>query len=559
MDNDSEAHKRISEAYNRWDEGTQETPSTPEGGRFLNDSGIEIKNLYTPADLSEFDYERDLGFPGEYPYTRGIYPTMHRGRRWTMRQVSGLQSAKGTNERLRYLQSIGQTGLNVVFDVPTHRGYDPDDPMADGEVGKNGVPIANLDDMLALLDGIDLDRLSISVVESSSTVIIMAYFVAATKKLGYDVSKVAGSIQNDVLKEYTGVGSSFIFPPKAGFKLAEDVIEYCAGNMPKFHLVTVNTHCTRENGTDAVQEAAIGLSSAFAYLEGAVERGVDLSTVARRMSFHVSCDSDFFEDIAKIRAMRRIWANRLRNHYGAPDERAWRFKCSVQTAGRTLTAQEADNNIIRTALQALAGVLSGAQSIHTNSLDEPLGLPTDRAVRIALRTQQILAEETGVANTIDPLGGSYYLESLTNDIEARTLAMIEEIESVGVLAGVESGWFRREIYRVDTERARQVAAGEKIVVGVNKYRLEEEIPIEVLVVEQEYEEEQKRKIKLFREGRSNLEERQELLDRVRRAATRDLNTIPPLIAAAEAGCTTGEMADVLKEVYGEWTPGWVLG
>jgi methylmalonyl-CoA mutase N-terminal domain/subunit len=251
-----------------------------------------------------------------------------------MRQVSGLQSAAGTNERLRYLQSIGQTGLNVVFDVPTHRGFDPDDPMAMGEVGKNGVPVANLDDMLALLDGLDLDRLSISVVESSSTVIIMAFFVAAVRKLGFDVSKVAGSIQNDALKEYTGVGSSFIFPPRAGFKLAEDVIEYCANNMPKFHLVTVNTHCTRENGTDAVQEAAIGLSSAFAYLEGAVERGVDLSTVARRISFHVSCDSDFFEDIAKIRAMRRIWANRLRNHYGAADERAWRF---VMPAWRSST------------------------------------------------------------------------------------------------------------------------------------------------------------------------------------------------------------------------------
>jgi methylmalonyl-CoA mutase N-terminal domain/subunit len=396
-----------------------------------------------------------------------------------------LQSAAGTNERLRYLQSIGQTGLNVVFDTPTHRGYDPDDPMAMGEVGKNGVPVANLGDMLALLDGLDLDELSISVVESSSTVIIMAYFVAAARQLGFDVSQIAGSIQNDALKEYTGVGSSFIFPPRAGFKLAEDVIEFCANNMPKFHLVTVNTHCTRENGTDAVQEAAIGLSSAFAYLEGAVERGVDLSTVARRISFHVSCDSDFFEDIAKIRAMRRIWAKRLRDHYGAPDERAWRFKCSVQTAGRTLTAQEADNNIIRTAYQALAGVLAGAQSIHTNSLDEPLGLPTDRAVRIALRTQQILAEETGVANTIDPLGGSYYLENLTNDIEERVLAMIEEIESFGVLEGVENGWFREEIYRVDAERARQVEAGEKVVVGVNKYRLDEEIPTDVLVVEQE--------------------------------------------------------------------------
>jgi|TARA_B100001971_G_C18264100_1_gene590077 methylmalonyl-CoA mutase N-terminal domain/subunit len=523
-----------------------------------NDSSIEIQPIYTPTDLEGSDYLNDLGFPGEFPFTRGIYPSMYRGRHWTMRQVSGLKSAEGTNERLLYLQSIGQTGLNVVFDLPTHRGYDPDHPMALGEVGKNGVPISCLEDMVALLRGIDLNKLSISVVESSSTAIIMAFFVAAIKQLGFQEEVVAGSIQNDVLKEYIGVGSSFIFPPKAGFKLAEDVIEYCTKNMPKFHLVTVNTHCTRENGTDAVQEAAIGLASAFAYLEGAIERGLEVNDVAGRISFHVSCDSDFFEDIAKIRAMRRIWANRLRYHYMATEERSWKLKCSVQTAGRTLTAQEADNNIVRTAFQALAGVLAGAQSIHTNSLDEPIGLPTERAVRIALRTQQIIAEETGVTNTIDPLGGSYYLECMTNEIESRTLRMISDIEEIGVIAGIENGWFREKIYSTDAKRAALTELGEKVVVGVNKYRLDTDVPTDVLIIDQGYEEEQVLRIIQFRDNRTNDTERSEMLETVRSAAIADTNIIESLIAAVEVGCTMGEMAEVLKDVYGEWDPGWKL-
>jgi methylmalonyl-CoA mutase N-terminal domain/subunit len=559
---DSAAVDRVERTRAAWDASVRRPAVEREGelkARFENDSRIEIVPVYTPGDISDFDYERDLGFPGQYPFTRGIYPTMHRGRMWTMRQVSGLESPEGTNERLRYLQSLGQTGLNVVFDLPTHRGYDPDHPLALGEVGKNGVPAAKLEDMVHLLEGLDLNQLSISVVESSSTVIILAYFVAAARSLGFDIAQISGSIQNDVLKECTGVGSSFIFPPRAGFKLAEDVIEFCAQNMPRFNLVTVNSHCTRENGADAVQEAAISLASAFTYLEGGMARGVDVSDVARRISFHVSCDSDFFEDIAKIRAMRRIWARQLREHYGAKDERAWRFRCSVQTAGRTLTAQEAENNIIRTAFQALAGVLAGAQSIHTNSLDEPLGLPTDRAVRIALRTQQIIAYETGVANTADPLGGSYYVEWLTNEIERRTLDMIAEIAAQGgVLDGIESGWFREQIYEVDGRRFDEIESGERVVVGVNKFRLDEDVPADVLVIDQRYEEEQRQRIKAYREGRKNQDGLAAALAEVRLAAAQDRNTIPALIVAAEAGCTTGEMADALREVYGEWKPEWVL-
>jgi methylmalonyl-CoA mutase N-terminal domain/subunit len=518
-------------------------------------SGREPHALYGPDPEDEAAWaahDENLGYPGEFPFTRGPYPSMYRGKHWTMRQFAGFGSAADTNRRYKYLLQHGQTGLSVAFDMPTLMGYDADDPLALGEVGRCGVAISSLEDMETLFDGIPLDEVSTSMTINGPAAIIWAMYVAAAEKRGVPRAQLRGTIQNDILKEYIAQ-KEYLFPPEPSMGLVVDTIEFAAKEMPQWHAVSVSGYHIREAGSTAAQELAFTLADGFAYVEASMARGLDIDSFAPRLSFFFNAHADFFEELCKFRAARRIYAKRMRNRYGAKNPASWRLRTHAQTAGCSLTAQQPENNIIRTAYQALSAVLGGTQSLHTNSMDETLALPTEKAVKIALRTQQVLAHETGVADVIDPLGGSWYVEQLTDELEAQAEEYFRRIDEIGgVVPAIEKGFFQQEIGHASYRFQKALDEKKYIQVGVNGFvEPEGESPIEILRITQETEDEQVRRVRALRERRDD-EAVSAALAEVRRAATARENMMPSFLEAVRAYATLGEIVGVCKEVYGEY-------
>ncbi len=512
---------------------------------------VERKPIYTPADVAGFDVERQLGAPGAYPFTRGIHPTMYRGKLWTMRQFAGFGSAEDTNRRYKFLLEHGQTGLSVAFDFPTLMGYDSDHSRAEGEVGKCGVAISSLADMEALFRGIPLDQVSTSMTINGPAAILFCFYVAAAEKQGVSIDKLRGTVQNDILKEYMAQ-HAWVYPVEPALKVIVDMFDWCATHTPLWNTISISGYHIREAGATAAQELAFTLANGFTYVERGAARGLDVDSFASRLSFFWDIHNDFFEEIAKLRAARRIWARHMRERYGAKEPRSWMMRFHSQTAGVTLTAQQPLNNIVRVAYQALAAVLGGTQSLHTNSLDETLALPTEQAVQVALRTQQILAHETGVAEVIDPLGGSYYLEALTDQLEREAEGLFAEISSVGgVVRGIEAGWFQRQIAQSAAVFQRQVEASGKVIVGVNEFLSDEDHPVEILKVSNDAEDGQKRRMATLRAQRDNaLVERR--LEALRQAAEADRNVIGPMLDCARAYATLFEIRHALERVWGAY-------
>jgi methylmalonyl-CoA mutase N-terminal domain/subunit len=514
-------------------------------------SGLENEPLYTPDNV-EIDYERDLGYPGVYPYTRGVYPSMYRGRLWTMRQFAGFGTAEETNVRFRYLLEHGQTGLSTAFDMPTLMGYDSDHPKSLGEVGREGVAVDSLEDMEQLFSGIPLDEVSTSMTINAPAAMLLAFYICLAEEQGVARERLRGTIQTDILKEYIAQ-KEWIFPPEPSMRLCVDMIEFCAREVPLWHPVSISGYHIREAGSTAAQELAFTLADGFAYVEAALARGLDVDDFAPRLSFFFNAHIDFFEEIGKYRAARRIWAKELRERYGARNPRSWLMRFHTQTAGVSLTAQQPELNIVRTALEALAAVLGGTQSLHTNSFDEALALPTEHAVKIALRTQQVIAHETGVVNTIDPLGGSYYVEALTNRLEAEAYEYFERIRALGgVVPAIKENFFQREIADASFRYQREVEGGERVVVGVNRYEEPEEKAIEILEIDQALEAKQIERVRALR-GRRDSAAVEEALARLKREAGEDgANLMPAIIDASKAYATMGEMCESLREVWGIW-------
>ena len=518
---------------------------------FTTMSGIEVDPLSTP-DTVEVDYERDLGYPGVYPYTRGVYPSMYRGRLWTMRQFAGFGTAAETNRRFHYLIEHGQTGLSTAFDMPSLMGYDSDHPKSLGEVGREGVAIDSLEDMERLFDGIPLDQVSTSMTINAPAAILLAFYICVAEEQGVPAEKLRGTIQTDILKEYIAQ-KEWIFPPEPSMRLCIDMIEYCATEAPQWHPVSISGYHIREAGSTAAQELAFTLADGFAYVEAALERGLDIDSFAPRLSFFFNAHIDFFEEIAKYRAARRIWAREMRERYGAKEERSWLMRFHTQTAGVSLTAQQPEVNIVRTALEALAAVLGGTQSLHTNSFDEALALPTEHAVKLALRTQQVIAHETGVASSIDPLGGSYFVEELTNRLEAEAYEYFDRIRALGgVVAAIKQNFFQQEIADASFQFQSEVERGERVIVGVNRYQESEERPIELLHVDPALETQQIASVQALR-GRRDSAAVEAALARLKAdAATEDTNLMPAILDASRAYVTMGEMCDALRDVWGVW-------
>lgn len=538
--------------YAAWKAKTEEllkkVPERKEA--FTTSSGIEVERLYLPKNPDEAYLEK-LGFPGEYPFTRGIQPTMYRGKFWTMRQYAGYGTAEETNRRFRYLLEQGQTGLSVAFDLPTQIGYDSDHPMALGEVGKVGVAIDSLEDMEALFEGIPLDHVSTSMTINAPAAILLAMYIAVAEKQGVPADKLAGTIQNDILKEYIARGT-YIFPPKPSMRLITDIFAYCSAHVPKWNTISISGYHIREAGSTAVQEVAFTLANAIAYVEAALAAGLEVDQFAPRLAFFFNAHNHFFEEIAKFRAARRMWAKIMKERFGAKNPRSMMLRFHTQTGGSTLTAQQPDNNIVRVALQALAAVLGGTQSLHTNARDEALALPTEESARIALRTQQIIAYETGVADTVDPLGGSYYVEALTDRIEEEAWAYIRKIDELGgAVAAIEQGFPQREIRKAAYETQRKIESGELVVVGVNKFRLENEKQPELLRVDPAIAEKQKAKLERLRQKRDNALVAKRL-EALRKAARGTENLMPYILDAVRAYCTVGEICGVLREEFGEY-------
>ena len=512
---------------------------------------IQRKPVYTAADLTGFDAERQLGRPGEYPFTRGIHPTMYRGKLWTMRQFAGFGSAADTNQRYKFLLEHGQTGLSVAFDFPTLMGYDSDHPRSEGEVGKCGVAISSLADMETLFDGIPLDQVSTSMTINGPAAILFCFYVAAAEQQGVPIAKLRGTVQNDILKEYMAQ-HAWVYPVEPALQVIVDMFEWGAKHTPLWNTISISGYHIREAGATAAQELAFTLANGFTYVERGVARGLDIDSFAARLSFFWDIHNDFFEEIAKLRAARRIWARHMRERYKARQARSWMMRFHSQTAGVTLTAQQPLNNIVRVAYQALAAVLGGTQSLHTNSLDETLALPTEQSVQVALRTQQILAHETGVAPVIDPLGGSYYIEALTDQLEREAEALFAEINSIGgVVRGIESGWFQRQIAQSAAAFQRQVEMGEKVIVGVNEFLSDDDHPVEILKVSNDAEEQQRRRLARVRAERDNVlvERRLEVL---RQAAESDQNVIPAMLDCARAYASLYEIRHALERVWGAY-------
>ncbi len=544
---DREEETGGAEKWRRRYEATRER----EGELFSTISGIENEPLYSPDNV-ELDYERDLGWPGAYPFTRGVYPSMYRGRLWTMRQFAGFGTAEETNARFRYLLEHGQTGLSTAFDMPTLMGYDSDHARSLGEVGREGVAIDSLADMETLFDGIPLGEVSTSMTINGPAAMLLAFYACVGEEQGVALEQLRGTVQTDILKEYIAQ-KEWIFPPAPSMRLVVDMIEWCSERLPLMHPVSISGYHIREAGSNAAQELAFTLADGFAYVEACVERGLDVDAFAPRLSFFFNAHLDFFEEIAKYRAARRIWARQMREKYGARDPRSWLMRFHTQTAGVSLTAQQPEVNLIRTAIEALAAVLGGTQSLHTNSFDEALALPTEHAVRLALRTQQVIAHETGVVNTIDPLGGSYHLEQLTNELERQAYDYFERIEELGgVIPAIEQNFMQREIAEASFRYQSEVERRERVVVGVNRYELDEEQPIELLRIDPALEQKQIERVQAVRERRDTAAAEAALARLKEDAAHEGRNLMEPIMDASRAYVTMGEMCDALREVWGTW-------
>jgi methylmalonyl-CoA mutase, N-terminal domain len=522
-----------------------------EGELFSTISGLENEPLYSAQDV-EIDPDRDLGYPGVFPFTRGVYPSMYRGRLWTMRQFAGFGTAEETNQRFRYLLEHGQTGLSTAFDMPTLMGYDSDHERSLGEVGREGVAIDSLADTETLFQGIPLGEVSTSMTINGPAAMLLAFYICVAEQQGVPRAELRGTIQTDILKEYIAQ-KEWIFPPEPSMRLVTDMVEYSAQELPRWHPISISGYHIREAGSNAVQELAFTLANGFAYVDAAIERGMAVDDFAPRLSFFFNAHLDFFEEIAKYRAARRIWARELRDRYGAKNPRSWLMRFHTQTAGVSLTAQQPEVNIVRTALEALAAVLGGTQSLHTNSFDEALALPTENAVRLALRTQQVIAHETGVVNTIDPLGGSYYLEDLTNRLEAEAYEYFDRIEKLGgVVEAIKENFFQREIAEASFRYQAEVEAKQRIIVGVNRYELEDEPELELLRIDPALEQQQIERVRGLRNRRDSARVEAALARLKEEAAREDVNLMPALVDAARDYVTLGEMCDALREVWGVW-------
>jgi len=516
-------------------------------------AGIEIKPLYTPEDLEGFDPGRDLGSPGDPPFTRGIYPTMYRGRLWTMRQYAGMGTAAETNERFRYLLEQGQTGLSVAFDLPTQMGYDSDHPRAEGEVGKTGVAIDSVEDMRRLLQGIPLDRVTTSMTINATAPILLLLYELVAEEQGIAPAALGGTVQNDLLKEYAARGT-YIYPPQPSMRLITDLCAYCRERLPKWNTISISGYHMREAGATAVQEVAFTLANAIAYVEAVLAAGLEIDEFAPRLSFFFACHMNFFEEVAKFRAARRLWATIVSDRFGARDPRSAMLRFHTQTGGATLTAQQPENNIVRTGLEALSAVLGGTQSLHTNSFDEALALPSERAATIALRTQQVIGFETGVTDTVDPLAGSYFIEALTDEIEERALFLIDKIEGMGgSVAAIESGWIQDEIAESAFRVQREIEAGGRVIVGVNRFTEVEDEEPELQLIDTAEVAAQVERVRAVRASRDQSAAARTLAA-VRDTAAGTRNLLPPMKDALRAGATLGEVSDVLRDVFGVYTP-----
>jgi methylmalonyl-CoA mutase N-terminal domain/subunit len=551
---DKEKLAEIREEQVKWEETTlQKTLNRfPERrDTFITTSSAPVERLYTPLDIPSFDYQRDLGFPGQYPFTRGVHPTMYRGRLWTMRMFAGYGTAEETNARYKYLLEHGETGLSVAFDMPTLYGYDTDDPQAEGEFGKCGVAVSSLADMEILFDDIPVDEITTSMTINSPAAVTWAMYIAAAEKRGIPMEVLGGTIQNDILKEYIAQ-KEFIFPPKPSMRLVVDTFEFGAEYLPKWNTISISGYHIREAGATAVQELAFTLADGFEYVKAGIERGLDVDEFAPRLSFFFNAHNDFFEEIAKFRAARRIWAREMKDTFGAKNPRSWWMRFHTQTAGCSLTAQQPENNIVRTAIQALAAVLGGTQSLHTNSMDEALALPSETAARIALRTQQIIAHESGVTNTVDPLAGSYFVEALTNSMEEEAHEYFRKIESLGgMLGAIERGFPQREIAESAYRYQREIDTGQRIIVGVNGYLTDEPLTIPLLEIDREGERRQRERLAQVRRERDN-ELVTQRLETLREAAQGTENLMPYTLNAVRAYATLGEICGVFREVFGEY-------
>jgi methylmalonyl-CoA mutase, N-terminal domain len=543
----------FNEQKKRWDEKVAQ--SSERKYSFDTVSGLKTGLLYTPSENSSDinDYNEKLGFPGEFPFTRGVHANLYRGRLWTMRQFAGFGSPEDTNRRFKFLLKEGQTGLSVAFDMPTLMGYDPDHELSEGEIGHCGVSISTIKDMEILFNEIPLDKVSTSMTINGPSIILLAMYIVAAERQGIDSKQLSGTLQNDILKEYIAQ-KEFIFPPTESMRLIVDMMEWCSENMPLYNTISISGYHIREAGSTAAQELAFTLADGFAYIEAAIERGLDIDVFSKRLSFFFNSHIDFFEEIAKFRAARRIFSKRMKNKYGAKKERSWMLRFHTQTAGHSLTAQQPENNIARTAFEALAGVLGGTQSLHTNSMDETLALPTEKAVEIALRTQQIIAYETGVANVVDPLGGSYFVEALTDKMEAEAEKYFEQIDEMGgVVAAIEDGFFQKEIAKASYQVALNFENNKRYVVGVNKFIKEnEQIDIPILEIDKEVEEIQVHRLKTTKETRDN-ECVKTSLNRLKKDCENNINVMPSLLDCVRNEATLGEMIDAMKDVFGIYT------
>jgi methylmalonyl-CoA mutase N-terminal domain/subunit len=558
---DEDDLQSIREGRAEWEEETLQPTLDRFGERreeFTTDtSGHEVDPLYTPDDIADLDYGEDISFPGEEPYTRGVYPTMYRGRLWTMRQYAGFSTAQKTNERFHYLLDEGQTGLSMAFDLPTQMGYDSDAEMAAGEVGKSGVAIDSLHDMETVFNGIPLDEVSTSMTINAPASVLLAMYIAVGDRQGVDREELRGTIQNDVLKEYVA-RNTYIYPPEPSMRIITDIFEFCAEEVPKFNTISISGYHIREAGSTAAQEIAFTLADGIEYVETALDAGLNVDDFAPQLSFFFAAYNNIFEEVAKFRAARRLWHSIMEDRFGAESSKSKQLKFHTQTAGSTLTAQQIENNVVRVAYQALAAVLGGTQSLHTNGKDEALSLPTEQSVRTALRTQQILAHESGAADTIDPLGGSYYIEHLTDELETEARELIREIdEHNGMRNAIEEQWVQRQIQDTAFERQREIEEGERIIVGVNDFTVDEEPADDIALVDSEDEQRQIENVEDVREKRDD-EEAEAALDALREAAEEDENLMPYIIDAVKAYATTGEICDAMRDIFGEYQPGTAL-
>lgn len=553
--------REVTEAKAAFDASTEKAiEKRPERKKeFVTGSGAPIRRLYTPEDIKDVDYNRDLGMPGQYPYTRGVQPTMYRGRFWTMRMYAGFSTAEESNKRYRYLLEQGGSGLSVAFDLPTQIGYDSDHPMAQGEVGKVGVAIDSLADMELLFDQIPLDKVSTSMTINAPAAVLLAMYIAVAEKQGTPADKIAGTIQNDILKEYIARGT-YIFPPKPSMRLITDIFDYCSKSVPKWNTISISGYHIREAGSTAAQEVAFTLADGIAYVEAAMKVGLDPNVFGQRLSFFFNAHNDFLEEVAKYRAARKLWSKLMKDRVGVTNKKAQMLRFHTQTAGSTLTAQQPENNIVRVGIQALAAVTGGTQSLHTNSMDEALALPTEKSVRIALKTQQIIAYESGVAETVDPLAGSYYVEARTDEILKEAEAYIAKIDELGgMLAAIEKGYVQSQIQDASYEYQKTVESGERVVVGVNKFQVEEDnSDRELLRVDPSVGSNQCKKLADLRAKRDNVKV-QTVLDEVRKAARDEsINLMPVIVEAVKAYATEGEICGVLREEFGEYRENIVL-